>query len=413
MSILIEKARRLKELSPVLGMAKSYAKNEGLKQVMEALHNKKDYILKQNAIDIEEAKKNGMKDSLIDRLSLNPDRIQGMIDALKEVIGFPDPIWSSDRTWTTEDDLTISRMNVPLGTIAIIYESRPNVTVDAFALALKSGNCILLRGSSTAVHSNMALVKVIKEGLAASEIDPDIIQYLDEGGREVVNELIKLNDYIDLVIPRGGADLIHNVVMNATVPTIETGTGNCHIFVDASAKLDQAVEVVDNAKTQRPGTCNTVETVLVHETIAEAFLPALAERFASRVTLRACPKSLELIEAEEATEADWATEYLDMILAVRIVDSVEEAIAHIEQYGTKHSEAILTENLENANLFQRRVDAAAVYVNASTRFTDGGVFGFGGEMGISTQKLHARGPIGVNQLVTSKYIVMGYGQKRP
>lgn len=413
MSILIEKARRLKELSPVLGMAKSYAKNEGLKQVMETLHNKKDYILKQNAIDIEEAKKNGMKDSLIDRLSLNPDRIQGMIDALKEVIAFPDPIWSSDRTWTTEDDLTISRMNVPLGTIAIIYESRPNVTVDAFALALKSGNCILLRGSSTAVHSNMALVKVIKEGLAASEIDPDIIQYLDEGGREVVNELIKLNDYIDLVIPRGGADLIHNVVMNATVPTIETGTGNCHIFVDASAKLDQAVEVVDNAKTQRPGTCNTVETVLVHETIAEAFLPALAERFASRVTLRACPKSLELIEAEEATEADWATEYLDMILAVRIVDSVEEAIAHIEQYGTKHSEAILTENLENANLFQRRVDAAAVYVNASTRFTDGGVFGFGGEMGISTQKLHARGPIGVNQLVTSKYIVMGYGQKRP
>lgn len=412
MSQLIDKCKVLKEHAQNLALASGPQKNEALDLVAQALLDQKDWILNENKKDIHAAQEKGTKQSLIDRLALNENRIQGMVESIQTVIAFEDPIWTSQKTWTTDEGLTISRMNVPLGVIGIIYESRPNVTVDAFALALKSGNAILLRGSSSALHSNLALVKIIKDALESSALSPDLIQYIEDPSYDLVDQMIQLNDYIDVIIPRGGAGLISSVVENATVPTIQTGTGNCHIFVDESAKFDDALKIVHNAKTQRPGTCNTVETLLVHEKIAEDFLPKLKDRLGDQVELKACEKALEIIDATPATEEDWATEYLDDILAIRVVANLDEAIDHIQSYTTHHSEAILTENVTNANKFLHEVDAAAVYLNASTRFTDGGVFGFGGEMGISTQKLHARGPIGINELVTEKYTIIGTGQAR-
>jgi glutamate-5-semialdehyde dehydrogenase len=353
-----------------------------------------------------------IKESLIDRLRLNEKRINGMVDGIRKVIDLNDPVWKSDRVWTLENGLTVSKMTVPLGVIGIIYESRPNVTVEAFSLALKSGNGILLRGSSSAINSNRAIVNAIKEGLEKSSISMDVIEFIDTEDRLVVGEMLTLNKYIDVIIPRGGEELIQYVVKNSTVPTIETGVGNCHIFVDETADIEKAIDIVKNAKVQRPGVCNACETVLVHKNIAEKFLPKLYEALNEVVELRGCSATKRFIEVKEATEEDWAEEYLDYILAIKIVEDVHEAIDHIEKYGTKHSEAILTENLTNANIFQREVDAAAVYVNASTRFTDGGQFGYGGEMGISTQKIHARGPVGLNELVTVKYTIMGNGQIR-
>jgi glutamate-5-semialdehyde dehydrogenase len=303
-------------------------------------------------------------------------------------------------------------MTVPLGIIGIIYESRPNVTVDAFALTLKSGNCILLRGSSSAVNSNIALVKSIKEGLRASSISEDVIQLIEDTDRSIVKEMLTLNDYLDVIIPRGGTELIRFVVDNATVPTIETGIGNCHVYVDETAKLQDAVNIIRNAKAQRPGVCNACETILVHEGVASEFLPLIYDALRDEVELRGCSETRKVIDVKEADDSDWSEEYLDYILAVKVVSDLEEAVKHIQKYGTNHSEAIVTENYTNANYFLRRVDAAAVYVNASTRFTDGGAFGFGGEMGISTQKIHARGPMGLNELVTIKYTVVGKGQIR-
>ncbi len=412
MSVLTEKCIKLKEASRLLSTVPTKFKNDALNLVVESLKKNSSYILSENEKDIRIAEEDGTKSSLIDRLALNESRMQGLIDGVNTIIDLKDPIWRSNDVWTTETGLTISRMTVPLGVVGIIYESRPNVTVDAFALALKSGNCILLRGSSLAMHSNRALVKAIKEGLKQSEISEDVIQLIEDSDRDLVREMLTANEYIDVIIPRGGPELIRFVVDNATVPTIETGAGNCHTYVDDTAKLEDAVDIVINAKVQRPGVCNACETVLIHENMAGDILPRLYDALKNKVDLRGCPETRKIIDIKEATDDDWAKEYLDNILAIRIVSSVEEAVDHIQKYGTGHSEAIVTENFTNANYFLRSVDAAAVYVNASTRFTDGGEFGFGGEMGISTQKIHARGPMGINELVTIKYTIVGEGQIR-
>jgi len=411
MSKLIEKCTNLKEASHTLETVSTNAKNTALKLVIDSLRKNLSYILSENKKDLEIAKERGIKDSFIDRLILDENRVEDIIDGINTVINFDDPIWASNHVWTLENGLTVSKMNVPLGVIGIIYESRPNVTVDAFALSLKSGNCILLRGSSSAINSNKALVKVIKEGLVESEISENVIELIEDTDRSIINQMIKLNKYIDVIIPRGGSDLIRTVVDNATVPTIETGIGNCHIFVDESGKLEDAINIIKNAKVQRPGVCNACETILVHEAIAEKFLPILEEHLSDKVELRGCLETKRLIHVEE-TVKDWGEEYLDYILAIKIVTDIDEAIEHIRKYGSKHSESIITEDFTNGNYFLRRVDAATVYINASTRFTDGGVFGFGGEMGISTQKIHARGPIGLNELVTDKYTIVGNGQIR-
>lgn len=412
MSDLTKKCIKLKEASHLLSAVPTKSKNDALNLVVDSLKKNLSYILSENEKDIKIAKEDGTKASLIDRLTLNEDRMQGMIDGVNTIIDLKDPIWKSNDVWTVENGLIISKMTVPLGVIGIIYESRPNVTVDAFALALKSGNCILLRGSSSAIHSNKALVNAIKEGLKQSEISEEVVQLVDDLDRDVVKEMLTSNEYIDVIIPRGGSNLIRFVVSNATVPTIKTGIGNCHTYVDESAKLEDAVNIIINAKVQRPGVCNACETALIHENIADEILPKLYDALNKKVELRGCPKTKEIIDVKEATNDDWAEEYLDYILAIKVVSNVEEAVEHIQKYGSQHSEAIVTENFTNANYFLRRVDAATVYVNASTRFTDGGEFGFGGEMGISTQKIHARGPMGINELVTVKYTIIGSGQIR-
>lgn len=412
MSNLLKKSQSLKKASYDLALANTMKKNNALGKVAESLNKYKDLIVKENNKDISIAKENGMKDALIDRLLLDENRIDDMIKGIKEIISLKDPIWKSNEVWTIENGLTISKMTVPLGVIGIIYESRPNVTVDAFSLAIKSGNGVLLRGSSTSINSNIALVYAIKEGLKQSDISEDIIELIDDTDRALVDEMLKLNDYLDLVIPRGGKKLIDFVVNNSTVPTIETGVGNCHIYVDESANLEKALDIIENAKVQRPGVCNACETILVHEDIKDEFLPKLKTRLESNVELRGCKNTLEVIDIKEANEQDFEEEYLDYIVAIKIVKDVREAIDHINNYGTQHSEAIITENLTNSDLFLKRVDAAAVYVNASTRFTDGSQFGFGAEMGISTQKIHARGPVGLNQLVSNKYTIVGNGQIR-
>jgi len=412
MKSLLDQCKSLKKSATDLSSSGTDIKNRSLLIVAEYLKKYENKILQANDLDIEIARNSGMKDSLIDRLKLTPARIDDMIDGIEKVVSLKDPVWNSRDVWTLENGITVSKMSVPLGVISIIYESRPNVTIDAFTLALKSGNAILLRGSSSAINSNKALVRVVKEGLSAGPISSDIIELVEDTDRALVGELLNMTEYLDLVIPRGGAGLIKFVTENSKVPSIETGVGNCHIFVDESADLKNALDIIENAKIQRPGVCNSCETVLIHENIAEKFLPALVDRISDRVEIRACEASRKICELKAAVECDWETEFLDFIIAVKIVKSNEEAIEHINLYGTKHSEAILTDKLTNARFFQRRVDAAAVYVNASTRFTDGGALGFGAEMGISTQKMHARGPMGLNELVTIKYIMDGNGQIR-
>lgn len=412
MSKLVEQCKRLREAARILSAADTKKKNEALARVASSLREYMPTILDENQKDILKARGAGTRESLIDRLRLDEGRMNDIIQGLYKVIELKDPVWNSNEVWTLENGLTVSKMTVPLGVIGIIYESRPNVTIEAFSLALKSGNGILLRGSSTSILSNRALVKAVKEGLRKSEISEDVIEFVDDVDRAVVTEMLTLNDYIDLVIPRGGQELIQFVVKNATVPTLETGIGNCHLYIDESANIENAVKIAENAKIQRPGVCNSCETLLIHEAIAPRFLQELYNCFQGRVEMRGCDKTRKIINVMEATEKDWQEEFLDYIIAIRIVDSVEEAIQHIQKYGTKHSEAILTQNLNHANLFLRQVDAAAVYVNASTRFTDGAQFGFGAEMGISTQKFHARGPVGLKELVTVKYTVMGSGQIR-
>lgn len=404
-----------------LSLASRKEKDVALRSVMASIDAAKGEILAANAVDLAAARGSGMKESLVDRLALNEKRLASAIEGIDVVVRQEDPIGRVLAGWTLPNGVLVERTTVPMGVVAIIYESRPNVTVDAFALAYKAGCAILLRGSSAALESNRALVAAIKAGLAAGGGIPGAVELAQSGSRDEVDLILTARGKVDVVIPRGGRDLIRRVVDNARVPVIETGEGNCHIFVDASADLERAVDIVDNSKTQKPGACNSVETVLVHRDASAAFLPLLAGRLAGRVELRCDPRAAVAVEAAgrpaglalvPATEEDWGTEFLDYILAVKVVDSADEAIDHVNRYGTRHSEAILTENLDNARDFQRRVDAACVYVNASIRFTDGGEFGFGAELGISTQKFHARGPMGLEALTTIKYRVSGTGQIR-
>ena len=390
-------------------------KNEVLLKVAEALTENADTLTSANALDVENGRKNNMPEALVDRLLLTGDRIRGMAEGLRQVAALEDPVGEVLGMKKRPNGLMIGQKRVPLGVIGIIYEARPNVTADAFALCFKTGNVVILKGGSDAIHSNEAIVKCIREVLREQGITEDAIQLITDTSRETTAEFMKMNQYVDVLIPRGGRGLIKAVVENSTIPVIETGTGNCHIYVDETADLQMAADIIMNAKTQRVGVCNACESVLVHEKVKDEFLPVLARRLQEKqVEIRADEAACELIPgAVHATEEDWGREYLDYILSLKVVSSVEEAISHINQYNTGHSEAIITNNYEHAQKFLDQVDAAAVYVNASTRFTDGFEFGFGAEIGISTQKLHARGPMGLLALTTTKYIIYGNGQIRP
>lgn len=390
-------------------------KNQVLKKVADSLVEASAEIIAANAVDVKNGIANNMPEGLVDRLLLNEDRIAGMADGLVQIAGLDDPIGEVLGMKKRPNGLLIGQKRVPLGVVGIIYEARPNVTSDAFGLCFKTGNVVILKGGSDAIHSTTAIVDVIRRALKEESVPEDAIALITDTSRETASQFMKLNQYVDVLIPRGGRGLIQSVVQNSTVPVIETGTGNCHIFVDATADLSNAADIVINAKTQRVGVCNACESLLVHKDVANAFLPAVAERLREKnVEMRADECGLALIpDAVPATEADWGTEYLDYIISIKTVESTDEAIAHINRYGTGHSEAILTQNYTNAQKFLDEVDAAAVYVNASTRFTDGCEFGFGAEIGISTQKLHARGPMGLLALTTTKYIIYGSGQVRP
>ncbi len=409
-----EKVRKAKAVAPIMATLPTEVKNRSLLQIAEALWERREFILERNAEDVEAARHAGLSPALIDRLLLNEGRLESICKSLHEVAALPDPVGEIIEGWKRPNGLILQKVRVPIGVVGVIYESRPNVTVDSAALCLKSGNCVVLRGGREALNSNIALTSVIQQAIADAGVPADAVQLIDIPEREAAQVLMRLNGLVDLLIPRGGMGLIKYVVENATVPTIETGAGNCHVYVHADADIDMAVNIIVNAKTQRPSVCNAAETLLVHKDIAEAFLPKAAKALMERgVELRGCERTRQLVpEAKPATEEDWATEFLDLILAVKVVDSLDEAIAHINRYGTKHSEAIVTKSLEAAKKFCEQVDAAAVYVNASTRWTDGYEFGLGAEIGISTQKLHARGPMGLRELTTYKWVIWGEGQVR-
>lgn len=411
---LEEIGSRAKEVSRVLNNLGSTPKNEGLKAVAQALLDGKDKILEANQKDVQAALAKGMNPGLVDRLSLNDARIQAMAEGLLQVASLDDPVGEVISMKPRPNGLLIGQKRVPLGVIGMIYEARPNVTADAFGLCFKSGNAVILKGGSDALESNKAIVVQIREGLKSAGLPEDAVQLIESTDREVTRQFMRLNDYLDVLIPRGSAGLIRSVVENSTVPVIETGTGNCHIFVDESAVLDMALNIIFNAKTQRIGVCNACESLVVHRAVAEEFLPLLKARLDEKqVEIRADKEACALVDGfVPATEEDWGREYLDYILSLKLVDSIDEAIAHINRYNTKHSEAIITSDYANAQRFLNEIDAAAVYVNASTRFTDGFEFGFGAEIGISTQKLHARGPMGLKELTTTKYIIYGNGQVR-
>lgn len=389
-------------------------KNRGLLSVAEELCQQKDFLLEENAKDVEVAVEKGVKQSLIDRLQLTEERIEAMAEGLRQIATLDDPIGEVLGMKNRPNGLRVGKKRVPLGVVGIIYESRPNVTADAFGLCFKTGNAVVLRGGSDAINSNMAIVHVIKEGLRKERLPQDLILLVEDTSREVVNDMMKLHGLIDVLIPRGGAGLIANVVQNSTVPVIETGTGNCHVFVDKSADLTMAVEIIENAKTQRMGVCNACESLVIHKEIANDVIPMIVQNLKFHdVEIRGDETARAISDKIiPATEEDWGTEYLDAIISMKVVDSIDDAIAHINKYNTGHSESIITKDYENALKFQDEVDAAAVYVNASTRFTDGFEFGFGAEIGISTQKLHARGPMGLEALTTTKYIIFGNGQVR-
>ncbi len=389
-------------------------KNNALKAAAKALTDNEERILAANAVDIENGVKNNMNQGLLDRLELTSGRIQAMAEGLMQVADLEDPVGEVLSMKKRPNGLIIGTKRVPLGVIGIIFESRPNVTADAFALCFKTGNAVILRGGSDAIHSNMEIVAVINEALKSVGIMSDALQLITDTDRELVKELLRMNHYIDVIIPRGGAGLIQMVVENSTVPVIETGTGNCHIFVDESADYSMALDIIENAKTQRIGVCNACESVVIHEKIAKEFIPLMTERLKKHnveirgdETARSCDSRIAA-----ATEEDWGREYLDYIISVKTVSSIDEAVLHINRYNTGHSEAIITNDYEHSQKFLEEIDAACVYVNASTRFTDGFEFGFGAEIGISTQKLHARGPMGLKELTTTKYIVYGNGQVR-
>ncbi len=405
---------RAKDASRLCAKLGTKEKNRGLLAVAGELCARSTYLLEENEKDLRAAEEKGVKQSLIDRLRLTEQRIRDMAEGLKQVAALEDPIGEVLSMKNRPNGLRIGKRRVPLGVVGIIYESRPNVTADAFGLCFKTGNAVILRGGSDAIHSNLAITEVIRAGLKKENLPQDAILLVEDTSRATVGEMMKLHDYIDVLIPRGGAGLIANVVENSTVPVIETGTGNCHIFVDASADIDRAADIIENAKTQRMGVCNACESLVIHEAAAKKALPLIAERLRARqVEIRGDERARAIVpEILPASEEDWGTEYLDAVISVKIVDSAEEAIAHINRYNTGHSESILTKDYDNALKFLDEVDAAAVYVNASTRFTDGFEFGFGAEIGISTQKLHARGPMGLEALTSTKYMIFGNGQIR-
>lgn len=406
---------RVREASRVLSGADTKKKNLALKFIAEELLAKKRDILAQNRADVKAAEAKGVKSSLVDRLYLNEKRIEGIAEGVTQVIALPDPVGTVDSGETRPNGLRVTKIRVPLGVVGMIYESRPNVTVDAAVLCLKSGNAAILRGGSDALGTNTVLTEIMRSCLLKAGLPADCVQLLSDTSREAANEMMKAHGLIDVLIPRGGAGLIRSCVENATVPVIETGVGNCHIYVDSAANLEMAVDIIDNAKTSRPGVCNACETVLLHRDIAEEILPKLKKRLdAHNVEIRGCEITKMILGkcVIPATEEDWATEYLDYILAVKVVDNIYDAIAHIRKYSTGHSECIVTDSLPAAEEFQKQIDAAAVYVNASTRFTDGFELGLGAEIGISTAKLHARGPMGLRELTTVKYLINGNGQVR-
>lgn len=395
--------------------ASAKLKNEALKSIADALIQNTGLIIEKNKLDLENAVKNGMSVSMQDRLMLNEKRISDIASSVLKLIEAEDLIGSVDYGVIRPNGLKICKTRVPLGVIGIIFESRPNVTVDAATLCLKAGNTVILKGGKEAINSNKCLADVMRAAVEKAGLPADVIQLVEDTSREAAAELMKLNKYLDVLIPRGGAGLINAVVNQATVPVIETGTGNCHVYVDESADIQMAADIVNNGKTQRPSVCNAVESLLVHKNIAEAALPVIKSKLDEHnVEIRGCKKTAEILGdcVTLASDDDYATEFLDFIISVKVVDSIEEAIEHIQKHSTRHSECIVTKSLENAEKFQREVDAAAVYVNASTRFTDGGEFGFGAEIGISTQKLHARGPMGLRELTTVKYLINGNGQIR-
>ena len=414
MSYTLELGKKAKSAETVIASAGTLIKNNALAAISKALIENKERIIAENAKDIEAAKANGMSEAKQDRLKLDEKRIADMAKGVDDLIALGDPIGEVMDGFTRPNGLRITKVRVPLGVIGIIYESRPNVTVDAAALCLKTGNAVILKGGKEAINSNVCLGAIMREAIESAGLPADVIQVVENTSRETTTEIMRLNGYVDVLIPRGSANLIQAVVQNATVPVIETGAGNCHVYVDASADLDMAVEITDNAKTQRPSVCNAIESLLVHKDCAEKFLPMIAERFKSHnVRIYGCDRTMAILSGiEKASENEYATEFNDFVIAVKVVDSIDEAIAHIRKYSTRHSECIVTSSLASAEKFQKEVDAAAVYVNASTRFTDGGEFGFGAEIGISTQKLHARGPMGLRELTTAKYLINGNGQIR-
>ena len=414
MGKLQQKGQLAKEASYQLAVMTTEEKNKGLLAMADALETAMDDVMAANALDMDAAKANGKPQAFLDRLLLNESRIKDMADGLRAVAELPDPVGHVEEMWLNKDNLQIGKVAVPLGVIGMIYEARPNVTADAAALCLKSGNAVMLRGSGDAIHSNKKIAAVLSAAAEQAGIPAGAIQLVEDTSRETANEMMRLNEYLDVLIPRGGAGLIQNVVKNATVPVIETGVGNCHIYVDETADLQMAVDIIMNGKVQRPGVCNATESLLVHRNIAEKLLPMAAEQLLNAgVELRGCSETMQYIsQCSQATVEDYATEFHSLILSVKVVDSMDEAILHIRKYGTKHSEVIVTNDYTNARKFQQMVDAAVVYVNASSRFSDGFQFGFGAEIGISTQKLHVRGPMGLKALTSYKYIVNGEGQVR-
>lgn len=417
---LLDICKQAKKIAPKIGILDTNTKNQTLLTVADFLVKEQNFILDANKIDIENGKKNHMPEGLLDRLLLTETRIAQMAEGLRQVAALDDPIGEVLGMKKRPNGLMIGQKRVPLGVVGIIYEARPNVTADAFALCFKTGNVVILKGGSDAIHSNIAIVETIRKALAKESIPEQAISLIEDTSRETAAAFMKMNEYVDVLIPRGGAGLIKAVVNQATIPVIETGTGNCHIFVDETADFDMAMDIILNAKTQRIGVCNACESLVIHEKIADTFLPELMKRLAEKnVEVHGDEKVMQIADGcvkkellVPATEEDWGREYLDYKLSAKVVSSVDEAIAHINKYNTGHSEAIITENYSNAEKFLNEIDAACVYVNASTRFTDGFEFGFGAEIGISTQKLHARGPMGLLALTSTKYIIYGNGQIR-
>ncbi len=415
MSYILTLGENAKKVKSELMTASTVKKNDALIKISEELKNNIGLIIEKNRQDLENAEKNGMSKSMLDRLMLDEKRIMSMANACVNLSKLDDPIGEVVGGGTRPNGMKIEKVRVPMGVIGIIYEARPNVTVDAASLCLKSGNTVILRGGKEAFESNRVLMKLMRSAVEKAGFSADIMQLVEDTSRSTATEMMKLNGYIDVLIPRGGAGLISSVVKNATVPVIETGTGNCHLYVDESADLEMAADILINGKTQRPSVCNALESLLVNKNIAENFLPLAKERLDKfGVEIRGCEKTKEILGSSvvDADEEDYATEFLDLIISVKVVEDVNEAIAHISKYTTGHSECIVTKSLENAEKFQSEIDAAAVYVNCSTRFTDGEEFGLGAEIGISTQKLHARGPMGLKELTTTKYLISGKGQIR-